>query len=127
MELNFPQDVYEIRLADTYLMEAEARIKAGEAGGAGTRAYALLNAVRARVGLPAIDATFDNIFKERRLELAGEGHRFFDLVRTGQAAAALNAIPDRTFKENKNEILPIPSLELVNTKLQQSKEWGGTL
>ena len=127
MELNFPQNLYEIRLADTYLMEAEARVKAGEAGGAGTRAYALLNAVRARVGLAAIAATFDNIFKERRLELAGEGHRFFDLVRTGQAAAALNAIQYRSFKENKNEILPIPSLELVNTKLQQSKEWGGTL
>ncbi|MBS0026985.1 RagB/SusD family nutrient uptake outer membrane protein [Chitinophaga sp. 22321] len=124
MELNFPQNLYEIRLADTYLMEAEARIKAGEGSGAGTRAYQLLNAVRARVGLPAIDATFDNIFKERRLELAGEGHRFFDLVRTGQAAAVLNAIPNRSFVPNKNEILPIPYLELENTKLKQTPEWS---
>lgn len=125
MELNFPQNLYEIRLADTYLMEAEARVKAGEGSGAGTRAYQLLNAVRARVGLTAIDATYDNIFKERRLELAGEGHRFFDLVRSGQAAAVLNAIPNRTFKAGKNEILPIPYLELENTKLKQTPEWGG--
>lgn len=122
MELNFPQNLYEIRLADTYLMEAEARVKAGEGSGSGSRAYQLLNAVRARVGLTPIDATFDNIFKERRLELAGEGHRFPDLVRTGQASAVLNAIDKRSFKP-KNEILPIPALELQNTGLKQSKEW----
>lgn len=123
MELNFPQNLYEIRLADTYLMEAEARVKAGEGSGSGTRAYALLNAVRARVGLTAIDATYDNIFKERRLELAGEGHRFFDLVRSGQAATVLNAIQNRSFKTGQNEVLPIPYLELENTKLVQNKEW----
>ncbi|WP_160714033.1 RagB/SusD family nutrient uptake outer membrane protein [Chitinophaga solisilvae] len=120
--LNFPQNMYEIRLADTYLMEAEARVKAGEGGGAGTRAYALLNAVRTRVGLGPVVATFDNIFNERRLELAGEGHRFFDLVRTGKAAAFLST---RGFTPDKNEILPIPQLELENTKLEQSREWGG--
>ncbi|HJT73201.1 MAG TPA: RagB/SusD family nutrient uptake outer membrane protein, partial [Chitinophaga sp.] len=105
------------------LMEAEALVKAGEGGGAGTRAYALLNAVRNRVGLPAIDATDDNIFNERRLELAGEGHRWFDLVRTGRAAAVLAS---RGFIAGKHEILPIPLLELENTRLEQSKEWGGT-
>ena len=120
MELNFPQNLYEIRLADTYLMEAEALVKSGQSGGAGTRAYALLNAVRARVGLNPIEATDDNIFKERRLELAGEGHRWFDLVRTGRAAAALG---DRGFKTGKHEVLPIPLLELENTKLQQNPEW----
>ncbi|MVT12041.1 RagB/SusD family nutrient uptake outer membrane protein [Chitinophaga tropicalis] len=122
-ELNYPQNLYEIRLADTYLMEAEALIKAGEGGSAGTRAYTLLNAVRNRVGLPAIDATDDNIFNERRLELAGEGHRWFDLVRTGRAATVLAS---RGFIAGKHEILPIPLLELENTKLEQSKEWGGT-
>ncbi|PSL47817.1 putative outer membrane starch-binding protein [Chitinophaga niastensis] len=123
-ELNYPQNLYEIRLADTYLMEAEARVKAGEASGAGSRAYALLGAVRARVGLGPVLATLDNIFNERRLELAGEGHRFFDLVRTGKAAAVLGV--SRGFVAGKNEILPIPLLELENTKLEQSKEWGGT-
>lgn len=121
--LNYPQNMYEIRLADTYLMEAEALIKSGGAGTVGSRAYALLNAVRARVGLAPIEATDENIFNERRLELAGEGHRWFDLVRTGRAPAVLGS---RGFVAGKNEILPVPLQELNNTKLEQSKEWGGT-
>ncbi|WP_333865295.1 RagB/SusD family nutrient uptake outer membrane protein, partial [Chitinophaga sp.] len=84
-ELNFPQNLYDMRLADTYLLEAEALVRAGQGSGAGSRAYALLNAVRDRVGLGPIPATIDNIFLERRKELAGEGHRFFDLIRTKQA------------------------------------------
>ncbi len=122
-ELNFGQNMYEIRLADTYLMEAEALVHTGESGGAGTRSYQLLNAVRARVGLPAITATLDNIFNERRLELAGEGHRWFDLVRSGRAATVLAS---RGFVAGRHEILPIPLLEMENTLIEQSKEWGGT-
>ena len=121
-ELNFPQNIYEIRLADTYLMEAEALVNSGDAGTAGSRSFALLNAVRARVGLGTNEATLDNIYNERRLELAGEGHRFFDLVRTGKAATVLAS---RGFVAGKNEILPIPLLEMENTKIGQSKEWGG--
>jgi starch-binding outer membrane protein, SusD/RagB family len=124
-ELNYPQNMYEIRLADTYLMEAEARVRGTlDNGTAGSRSYQLLNAVRARVGLAAIDATFDNIKKERRLELAGEGHRWFDLIRWGDAASVLAA---DGFVAGKHEYLPIPLNELLNTKIQQSKEWGGTL
>ncbi|MBT1702600.1 RagB/SusD family nutrient uptake outer membrane protein [Chryseosolibacter indicus] len=123
-ELNYPQNMYEIRLADTYLMEAEARIRGNlDAGTAGTRSYTLLNAVRQRVGLTAVDATLQNIKTERRLELAGEGHRWFDLVRWGDAATVLAP----NFVAGKHEHLPIPLNELTNTKLQQSKEWGGTL
>jgi hypothetical protein len=59
----------------------------------------------------------DNIKKERRLELATEGHRWFDLVRWGDAAAALAS---KGFTPNKNEILPIPLAELNNTKLVQN-------
>jgi hypothetical protein len=121
-ELNFGQNMYEIRLADTYLMEAEALVHTGESGAAGTRSYQLLNAVRARVGLPAINATLDNIFNERRLELAGEGHRWFDLVRSGRAATVLAS---RGFVAGSHEILPIPLLEMENTQIEQSKEWGG--
>ncbi|HEY9046681.1 MAG TPA: RagB/SusD family nutrient uptake outer membrane protein [Ohtaekwangia sp.] len=119
-ELNYPQNMYEIRLADTYLLEAEALVQTGTDQ---ARADALLNAVRARVGLGPITATLLNIKNERRLELAGEGHRWFDLVRWGDAAAAL---ADRGFVAGKHEILPIPLNELNNTKLEQSKEWGGT-
>jgi hypothetical protein len=120
-ELNYPHNNYEIRLADTYLMEAEALVRGN---GDMSRAQALLDAVRARVGLSSVPATFDNIFNERRLELAGEGHRWFDLVRTGRAA---DALAFKGFVAGKHEVLPIPLNELVNTKLQQNKEYGGTL
>ena len=109
--LNYHQDSYVIRLADTYLMEAEAL------GGTGTRAQALLDAVRARVGLASIPVSLDAIKAERRLELAGEGHRFFDLVRWGDAATVLAS---RGFKPNKNEVFPIPYKELENTLLVQN-------
>ncbi|WP_229238774.1 RagB/SusD family nutrient uptake outer membrane protein [Dyadobacter sp. Leaf189] len=119
-ELNFPQNMYDTRLADTYLLEAEALVRGG---GDQTRATALLSAVRARVGLKPVAATFENIKKERRLELAGEGHRWMDLVRWGDAPKALAS---KGFVAGKNEILPIPLLEMENTKIEQSKEWGGT-
>ncbi|MCF0069159.1 RagB/SusD family nutrient uptake outer membrane protein [Dyadobacter sp. CY261] len=119
-ELNFPQNMYDTRLADTYLLEAEALVRGS---GDLTRAAALLNAVRARVGLKPVAATFENIKKERRLELAGEGHRWMDLVRWGDAPAVLGP---KGFVAGKHEILPIPLLELENTKIEQSKEWGGT-
>jgi hypothetical protein len=124
LELNFPIDMYEIRLADMYLLEAEAILASGGAVGTGSRAYTLLNAVRARVGLAPVAVTLPNIKKERRLELAGEGVRWLDLVRWGDAATLLSS---KGFVAGRNEIFPIPQSELNNTKLQQSKEWGGTL
>ncbi|MEM0575536.1 RagB/SusD family nutrient uptake outer membrane protein [Flavobacterium polysaccharolyticum] len=112
--LNYKQNVYVIRLADTYLMEAEAL------GGTGARAQALLDAVRARVGLPSVPVSINAIMAERRLELACEGHRWFDLVRTGRAAAVLAS---RGFIAGKNEIWPIPLKELENTKLVQNPNY----
>jgi len=123
LELNFGQDMYELRLADTYLMEAEALFRSGAAVGAGSRAYIMLNAVRARVKLNPVPVTMDNIMKERRLELVAEGQRWFDLVRWGLAPVALRS---KGFVAGKNEIMPIPNGELANSKILQSKEWGGT-
>lgn len=114
IELNWPNDEIDIRLADTYLLEAEAQVRGG---GDQARAQLLLDAVRARVGLPSVPATLDNIYNERRLELATEGHRWFDLVRTGQAATVL---AKKGFQAGKNEVLPIPLQELNNTKLVQN-------
>ncbi len=110
-ELNYRQNTYVIRLADTYLMEAEAL------GATGTRAQALLDAVRARVGLSSVPVSLQAIKLERRKEFAGEGHRFFDLIRWGDASAALGS---RGFVAGKNEIMPIPRKELDNTLLRQN-------
>lgn len=109
--LNYRKNSYVIRLADTYLLEAEAL------GGSGARAQALLDAVRARVGLASVPVSLDAIKRERRAELAGEGHRFFDLVRWGDASSVLAS---RGFVAGKNEIFPIPYQELQGTKLVQN-------
>ncbi|MPL56572.1 SusD-like protein [bioreactor metagenome] len=109
--LNYQKNSYIIRLADTYLLEAEAL------GGTGARAQALLDAVRFRAGLSSVPVSMQTIKDERRRELAGEGHRFFDLVRWGDAASVLAS---RGFKANKNEVFPIPNNELNGTKLVQN-------
>jgi len=111
-ELNYRQNSYYIRLADTYLMEAEALMHTGNAG----RAQQLLTAVRARVGLGAVPVTLEAIYNERRLELAGEGHRFFDLVRTGRT----DVLVPYGFVKGKNEILPLPFQDISNTLLEQN-------
>ena len=112
--LNYPNDYTEIRLADTYLLEAEALVRGG---GDAAKAQSYLDKVRARVGLPSVPATLDNIYNERKLELATEGHRWFDLVRTGKAASVLAF---KGFKAGVNEVLPIPLAEMNNTQLKQN-------
>ncbi len=111
--LEWPYNYIEIRLADTYLMEAECLVRGGNAGAA----QEWLDKVRARVGLPSVPATLENIYYERRVELATEGHRWFDLVRTGKAAEVLAF---KGFVAGKHEILPIPLSELGNTQLVQN-------
>lgn len=98
-----------IRYADVLLMDAEAAAKTGDEGGALTS----LNLVRNRVGIPEItsggDALLQAIYRERRIELGLEGHRFFDLVRTGRAAAVLGPLG---FKDGINHVFPIPASEI---------------
>lgn len=115
--INWPNNTIELRLADTYLMEAEALVRGG--GDLGKAKY-YLDQVRGRVGLGSIPPTLDNIYNERRLELATEGHRYFDLIRTGKAATVLAF---KGFTAGKNELLPIPLTELANTKLVQNPNY----
>ena len=79
-----------------------------------TKAQNYLNQVRARAfgnsskASSSTGATLTKeIWNERRLELAMEGHRFFDLVRTGRAAQEIDG-----FTTGKNEIFPIPLVEI---------------
>jgi hypothetical protein len=75
-------------------------------------AIILLNQIRSRAELGSTGAASKAevriaIWKERRVEMAFEHDRFFDLVRTGQAVAAF-AIHGKTFVAGKHELFPLP-------------------
>ncbi|WP_435416658.1 RagB/SusD family nutrient uptake outer membrane protein [Polaribacter aestuariivivens] len=95
-----------LRFAEVLLMNAEAASVIG--GDVATP----LNRVRVRAGLlPATDLSQEAIWKERRVELAFEHDRYFDLVRQGRASQVLNSkgIP---FVEGKHEVFPIPQEQI---------------
>jgi len=74
-------DWIDLRLAEVYLNYAEAVIESGQ--GDAVLAENLLNDLRRRAGhLDSIPLTLENVLKERMVELAFEGHRYWDLVRT---------------------------------------------
>lgn len=111
LNLTNPNNYRAIRYADVLLMAAEAYNRGGIDE---NKAKQYLNEVRRRAfgnnnnDINASGAALtDFIWEERRLELMGEGHRFFDLVRTGKAA---QSIPG--FTSNKNELFPIPIEEI---------------
>jgi starch-binding outer membrane protein, SusD/RagB family len=111
------QNIRIMRFAEVLLMNAEAAIHTG--GDAATP----LNRVRARVSLPGISGpTLQNIWDERRLELAGENDRFWDLVRIKQAATVL---AKNGFVAGRNELYPIPQSEVDLSKgsLEQNPGW----
>ena len=108
-DLTSPVNYRSIRYADVLLMAAEAHSRSGSANEDKARDY--LNQVRERVGMGEITSSgtqlVQDIWNERRLELSGEGHRFFDLVRTGQAKDFING-----FVVGKHELFPIPQVEI---------------
>lgn len=106
--LTNPNNYRSIRFADVLLMAAEA-LNRGQISD--TRAQVYLNRVRGRAGLTSVaetgQALTEVIYQERRLELMGEGHHFFDLVRTQRAASEITG-----FVTGKHELFPIPNIEI---------------
>lgn len=132
------------RYADVLLMYAEAK---NEATGPDNSVYEALDLVRARAGMPPVDraryatqeSLRENIRNERRVELASEGLRYFDIIRWRIAEQVLNktiysleipgvlplqTIETRVFNPAKNYVWPIPQSAIDNAKnLEQHPEW----
>ncbi len=109
--LTNPNNYRAIRFADVLLMAAEALNRGGVSD---IRAQLYLNRVRERAfgntdnNVSSTGGALTNdIYHERRVELVGEGHRFFDLVRTDRATTEING-----FQSGKNEVFPIPLIEI---------------
>ena len=120
-ELNGSRDIFVFRLADTYLLAAEACHLLGD----NNTAAGYINVVRQRAAIPGkeeamkIDASqvdMNFILDERARELAGELHRWYDLIRTGQLYDRMNN-PDMNpvtagiFKDY-HVLRPIPRTQL---------------
>lgn len=115
---NGPGNIRRLRYADVLLIAAEAANELGKPG----EALPYLNSVRerARGGESGIlpDVTTNDqgelreaIWHERRVELALEQHRFFDIIRQGRAATLLEA-QGKNFVVGKHEVFPIPQTEI---------------
>lgn len=139
---NFPY----LRYADVLLMLAEALNEQGFV--ANGEAFDLLNSVRERAGLPAKttgnarpelhigdqQSFREAVFQERRVELAFENHRWYDLVRSGKAVEVMNAhgqrekaqkntIPGNAYNVTQNRLLlPIPQIEVTLDGLEQNPQ-----
>jgi hypothetical protein len=119
LELNYLNNFRVLRYSEVLLMAAEA---ISRSSGSASKAQDYLNRVRQRAfgdanhGLTLTgQALTQAIWDERRLELAMDGDRFFDLVRTGQAAAKISG-----FIAGKSEVFPIPQLEVLSSGLTQN-------
>lgn len=125
-----------LRLADVYLMRAEAL---NEINGPTADAYAMINAIRARARnrdgnssspVPADlsgltkDQFRDSVLYERAIELGFEGKRWFDLVRTKRLVQTIKAIHPDYPVSDKHLLFPVPQQEiLLNPKFTQNPGW----
>jgi starch-binding outer membrane protein, SusD/RagB family len=124
--------IIKIRLADILLLKAEAYVATGDLAAAAT----IVNTIRARVSLPPLAGSVtssatsmaDAVLNERRLELAFEGQRWFDLVRTGKVYDVLNTLnsrdPGRLPMDPVTELtvlLPLPQSQIdINPNMVQN-------
>ncbi|GAB5550578.1 MAG: RagB/SusD family nutrient uptake outer membrane protein [Saprospiraceae bacterium] len=116
-----------LRIAEMYLIRAEADFLRGAGD-----PLADINAIRNRSGLGDLDTvTLDAILDERKIELAFEGHRWFDLLRTGKAIDALSSVPRSNtpgdpaqLMDQARQLFPFPNTELnVNANLVQNNAY----
>jgi hypothetical protein len=133
VDLNYCNNLRIFRYAETLLNYAELVKIHGQAEVQGVSAQSCLDQIRVRAGVGPIPATNENIKLERRREFLGEGMRFWDLVRWGDAPTVLtenepehNSV--RTFEEWM-KYLPIPQGEMEKTKgtefeLTQNGNWN---
>ncbi|NLR81356.1 RagB/SusD family nutrient uptake outer membrane protein [Chitinophaga eiseniae] len=120
-----------MRYAEVLLTHAEA---VNEVSGPNGQVYQDVNAVRARANMPPLPAGLSQdqmrqrIRNERRVELAFEGFRYFDIKRWRIAGQVLNGTYDglvnRVFTSPKNYLYPLPEQEIhVNTALKQNPDY----
>jgi hypothetical protein len=117
-----PSNYRLIRYADVLLMAAEAANELGLTD----KALAYLKKVRDRVNMPEVTETNKErlreiIWRERRVELALEGHRFFDIVRQGRAKEIMSKT--YTFTDAQ-EVFPIPQAEIDMSRGKISQTIG---
>lgn len=123
------QEIVLMRFADVYLMGAEL---------GSSKAQEYLDIVRARVNLPSVPVTLDNIKKERRLELAFEGVRYYDLMRWGELESAFSKVKNiplenegkpveysAIYRPETKGYLPIPESQVLLSDgvLKQNEGW----
>lgn len=109
-------NVVVFRLGEMYLIRAEARAQRDNVTGLNS-AQTDVNILRTRANAPSIAAVSKSqmlrlIEDERRYELAYEGHRWYDLVRTGRAQEVMSAFSVNW--RSDYEVWPIPQREMQN-------------
>jgi starch-binding outer membrane protein, SusD/RagB family len=127
-EVDIPAIEYStvFRLAEQYLIRAEARAHLGDILGAQED----LNVIRSRAGLSNTLASDETsllaaIEQERKVELFTEyGHRWFDLKRTNKADAVLSAIKGATW-QSTDQLYPIPAREIAKSPSLQGHQNPG--
>lgn len=115
----FDYNVRILRYSDVLLMYAEALLNGAPVGACGLSALDAVNIVRGRAEIPLLSGlTLEDVWDERRAELALEEDRFFDLVRTGQASRVLAG---KGYVDGKNNLFPIPANQRqLNPNLEQN-------
>lgn len=118
------KDIYMFRLAETYLIKAEAQLMLNQT----TEAAATINIVRSRASAPLItaaDVDIDFILDERARELFGEAPRRIDLTRTGKFLERVRDLNPEAYPLDHHVLLPIPQSAIdLNSEAEYGQNEG---